>query len=354
MKRINSIWVIILLIISGCSGGQKSGSNSYITIDVTKNYPKKELILQDFMDVEYIALETTDEFICQDLVHDIGKEFIVVTNRVGGDIFIFDRNGKGLRIINHTGQGPEDYVHPSSIILDEDNDEIIVNDLQKKKFVAYDLFGNFKRSFPSKEGSVFQHTHNFDKENLICRDLLFDYYFDYHDEKSRFFIISKQDGNVVNDIEISYIQKKKSTLMQGRTMAIIPNLLMRPFQNSFILTELSSDTVYRYLPDKSMVPFMVSTPSIQSMGTETFLIPSMLTDHYYLMTTVKKEYDFNRKDADFPKTHLVYDKQEKAIYECAAIYNDDFTAKRAVRIERMDYITLTNSEIVYYQIFQAD
>ena len=36
----------------------------YITVDITANYPKKEMILQDFMDVEYIPLETTDEFIC--------------------------------------------------------------------------------------------------------------------------------------------------------------------------------------------------------------------------------------------------------------------------------------------------
>ena len=35
---------------------------------VTKSYPEKELIIQDFMDVEYIALETTDEFLTQGVV----------------------------------------------------------------------------------------------------------------------------------------------------------------------------------------------------------------------------------------------------------------------------------------------
>ena len=33
-------------------------TNELITVDVTKNYPEKELTLQDFMDVEYIPLET--------------------------------------------------------------------------------------------------------------------------------------------------------------------------------------------------------------------------------------------------------------------------------------------------------
>ena len=41
----------------------QSEKTELITINVEKNYPKKELILQDFVDVEYIPLETTDEFI---------------------------------------------------------------------------------------------------------------------------------------------------------------------------------------------------------------------------------------------------------------------------------------------------
>ena len=36
----------------------KQSTNELITVDVTKNYPEKELTLQDFMDVEYIPLET--------------------------------------------------------------------------------------------------------------------------------------------------------------------------------------------------------------------------------------------------------------------------------------------------------
>ena len=339
---------------AGC-GGNKQTSDDFITVDVTKSYPKKELILQDFMDVEYVALETTDEFLCQDQVQAIGKDFIVVKNRVmDGDIFIFSRNGKVLRKFNRWGQGLEEYVFPSGIILDEDNDEIIVDDKQIKKIIVYDLFGNFKRSFLYNKGSLYTKIYNFGREKLILADDAFDYseYFETHD-RPRFSIISKQDGSVVNDIEISFIQKKTRTLRQGNTLALINNILIRPFQDSFILTELSSDTVFRYLPDNSMVPFIIRTPSIQSIGTETFLIPSTLTDRYYFMTTVKKEYDFNRRDANFLKTHLVYDRQEKTTYECIALYNDDFTDKRTVNMIRMDYVAL-NNEIAYYQSFQAD
>ena len=96
MKRANILLTALLLTLAGCSGGKQS-ADDLITIDVSKSYPKKELILQDFMDVEYIPLETNDEFLTQGAVQDVGKEYLLVKNRNNdGDIFIFDRKtGKG-------------------------------------------------------------------------------------------------------------------------------------------------------------------------------------------------------------------------------------------------------------------
>jgi len=96
-------------------------NDGLITVDVSRSYPKKELILQDFMNVEYIPLETNDEFITQGRVRAVGKEFILVQNWVrDGDIFVFDRTtGKGLRKINRRGQGPEEYQNVIGILLGE-------------------------------------------------------------------------------------------------------------------------------------------------------------------------------------------------------------------------------------------
>jgi hypothetical protein len=69
MKRIITL-PMILFVMAGC---KQSGTHSddIITVNVTASYHKKKLILQDFMDVEYIPLETTDEFITHGFIQDI-------------------------------------------------------------------------------------------------------------------------------------------------------------------------------------------------------------------------------------------------------------------------------------------
>ena len=106
MKILIFIEIIILFVMTGCGGGNSS-TDDFITVDVNKSYSsKKELILQDFMDVEYIALETNDDFVNQGFVQAVGKEFILVKNyRDDGDIFVYDRTGKAIRKINRKGQG---------------------------------------------------------------------------------------------------------------------------------------------------------------------------------------------------------------------------------------------------------
>ena len=158
MKKTNTFLAILLLMMAACGEGNKQATE-IITVDVSANYPEKELILQDIMDVEYVPLETTDEFITKGVVKAIGKEILLITNQGNdGDILVFDRKtGKGIRKINRKGQGGEEYSYPYYITLDEDKKEMFVADYATRKILVYDLSGNFKRTirhviylFPSK------------------------------------------------------------------------------------------------------------------------------------------------------------------------------------------------------------
>jgi len=215
MKKVNPMLIILLLVVmAGCGDGYRQStvirsSDDLITVDVTRNYPKKELILQDFMDVQYIPLETTDEFLTQGDVLAVGNEVIVIRNNTReGDIFMYDKNGKGIRKINRRGQSGEEYSSIIGIVLDEDNSEIFVHE---SKILVYDLNGNFKRSFKYRNDYMFTRFYNYDRDHLFAFDATiedegFKKRLAYH------VIISKQDGNIIREIAIPYKEKKATVV----------------------------------------------------------------------------------------------------------------------------------------------
>ena len=353
MKTIKFTSVIILFaIISGCANGNKNSAGDLITVDVTKtDYPKKELIFQDFMDVEYVALETNDEFINQGFVQDIGKETILVRNRNDdGNIFIYDRNGKALRKINRKGQGGEEYTDILGITLDEDNGEMFVNNLFARKIVVYDLFGNYKRTLKHQDTDraiVYTNILNYNNENLIC--------YDYLNKKTSFFLISKQDGNITKEITIP-VKEKLFLRQQLKDEAndIVYTVSPGEYSNiisskdGLILLELSSDTVYTLLPDNNLLPIIVRNPPIQNSDPEVYLILRLMSDRYYFMETIKNEYDFNTKDG-FPRKFMVYDRKEKAMFNYT-VNNGDFSITKEMY---MSMLRPVNFESEYWYPLEA-
>ena len=355
---LNTFLVIMLLILAGCGGGNKqSTDDGFIKVDVTANYPEKELILQDFMDVEYIALETTDEFLNQGFVRAIGKDVILVTNRINdGDIFVYDINGQGLRKINRKGQGGEEYSQISEIVLDENNIEMFVRDNSARKILVYDLFGNFKRSFKFADTGYYTDVYNYDQEHLICYKM----YYSTESEQPGHLIISKQDGSITRKIKIPYKELKNTIVRKAENdmvlTATVPFYQIIPYHGDFVLAEASSDTVYTCFSDGTISPFIVRTPSIYSMEPEVFLCPSVLTDRYYFMQTVKKEIESvtSSMNVVIPNTDLVYDRQENAIFKYT-VYNDDFSSKRRVGMSSpaVNHEIAAQRSLEAYQLVEA-
>ena len=293
MKQTNLLLAAILLVVlAGCVENKQS-HDDLITVDLSKSYPKKELILQDLMDVEYIALETTDEFLTQGLVQDVGKEYLLVSNRNrDGDIFIFDRKtGKGLRKINRQGQGAEEYAGINRIILDESNDEILVMS-PGNKILVYDLYGEYKRclKLDREVSSVF----DYDKSNLIGYDMS-----DYHNKgkdrsKSYHILISKQDGSITREIFIPFKTIDTPVVTGDGGFVASYSYQIRQSHGKCTLMDTSSDTLYNYAPDGTLTPFIVRTPSAHTMEPEVFLYMGIYTDRYYFMQTVKNVFNFEK------------------------------------------------------------
>jgi hypothetical protein len=346
-SKLISVIIMLPLIMTNCETGNKQSAlaGDVITIDVTANYPEKELILQNFMDVEYIALDDADEFLTQGRVLDVGKEIILVENRViDGNIFIFDRTGKGVRKINRRGQGSEEYLNTTAIILDEDRDEIFVEDYKPRRILVYDLYGNFKRSFKfTGSDGHYNGVFNYDREHLIC----YNNYPPTDKRQSTHLLISKQDGSVVREIQIPSKEIKTLTVIDGAVVLTFPIRPIIPYHGHWMLVETSSDTVYSYFPDNNMLPLMVRTPSIYAMTNEIFLLPNILTDRYCFMQTHTKGFDSETMKG-LPNTDLVYDRQENATFR-SAVYNDDFAPKRRINMR----VKAINHEIAFYERLEA-
>ena len=77
MKKEIEMVVFFLSIVMGMVGcKQLNTTDTLVSIDVNVNYPEKNLILQDFMDVEYIPLESTDKFVTQGDIMAIGRKLM--------------------------------------------------------------------------------------------------------------------------------------------------------------------------------------------------------------------------------------------------------------------------------------
>lgn len=356
MRIFNIIWVILLVIITGCNNGNKKNNSpnndsntteildTFITVDVSKKYPMKELVLQDIMDVEYIPLESTDEFLCQGIVQAIGKEIILVKNLINdGDIFIFNRKGKGLRKFNRKGQGSKEYIFNLSTFLDEDKGEIYVDEVIRNVLV-YDLYGNYLRSIHRNEVKWIN-ANNYNSDFLIARESP-SAQIGKDTDYQRFVLISKQNGSIVKNLKIHFAKKVEwgVTNHAGNAGAAPRPFPIIPYHDSWLLMEPSSDTIFRISKDYSLTPFIARTPSIQSMKPAVFLLPYIFTERYLFMETILMEADFLRNEG-FPKTQLLYDKKENTLFEYT-MRNNDFLEKGFVNFTMQE---TTNSEIAFWQ-----
>jgi hypothetical protein len=351
-KRNVSVYTLLtissFLLITACNTKKSNDESGIITVDVTKQYPVKEMHLQDIADVEYIPLGSNDEFLFGD---DI-KVASLDNNRMvlytfKGKIMIYDSKGNPLTYINRKGQNTkEEYSYIDKLIVDNDKEELFVYVMER--FLVYDLNGNFKRNFQLPEhvkNSGIEHISNYDKDNLIIH-MRFD--------KPPVWILSKQNGEIRQKIEIPFEKRIDQTIVTdydgGMIGVSLKFFYIKQFESEFYITEASSDTIYRLSSDTHLSPYITRTPAIQSMNTPIFLLFGADVHRYLFMSKVVFEFDFNSFKG-FPETALVYDKEDKQIYQ-SILYNDDYPSKKQAGIDRsVNFINRAKATAVV--VFQA-
>lgn len=297
------------------------------TIDTNKKYPFKEFILNDLADITYIPIETNNDVLINNGINALSHfsdKYIIIVNYKSYDCYIFDRNGKIINFFNHKGQGPNEYLNITGITVDETKREIyIVDHPQKNRIMVYSFDGDFIRKLSLPTKTTIGTIHNFDNETLLCES-------NNHrnGNKKPYFLISKQNGHIINELDIIFNKERISPRFYQKTgekgvMAIAYgyNPIIR-FNEDFIIGDISHDTIYQYSKNKTLTPILVKTPSIYSQDPQIMVIPEFKTPKLFFLEKTERKFNSEEKKG-FEREKIVYDYQFGLFYKYA-LKNKDY------------------------------
>jgi len=300
-----SIYMIAFFLLYGCTS-EKRIDSSLIHIDLSGFIPEKEIKLEDIADIEYLQLELDNDFLYNEPPMIITSEKIITINWYNGDVLIFSRQGKPLSKFNHKGNGPEDYSFIGRIIYDQKSDDFFVK--SDNKIIVYSASGEFKKTIQLFEGSFFiNEILNFDSETFLLYD-------DFNIFSNAFLFISKEDGSVVDSVNMP--KGKKNSILLSQTVEKNVITLRAPAyhivknNDEYLLTDFSIDTVYLLSSDKVLLPVLVRKPAIQSMDPVVYLNSYLEAGDFVFVSviTVKNE------NGRLPITYLMNSKNTDSVY----------------------------------------
>lgn len=288
------------------------------TIDVTKKkYPVKKI----FTELEYIPLETNDSTLVSRSEPDLVSDKYIVFHNKDGQILVFSRQGKILYTFNHQGEGPEEYYTVSSLVLDEEKEELYVSSIEgTTKIFVYSIDGTFKRRLVLSKRFYPGCLMNYDKDYLFC----YDYYFadkpkvkirteDIPKRDNPYYFISKQTGkmvplkyNIPNRMgNMIYQLNKDQTIKACVGMDAYP---VARNSSEILISEFADDTLY-FLEKGKLLPAMIKRPSAHKETPPIMVSVYLFTDRYIFINTFEKEFE-QTPGGDY----IVYDRKEKAFY----------------------------------------
>ena len=291
-------YTLLFVILASCKAQKGQQDIGIWHFDVTKEYPTKEIYIQDIADVDYIPLETNDSMLWLGReVRYIGEDYIMgASNKTG--VYIHDGKGNALHSFNKMGQGPEDYTSLYTAKYNKTNNEIYILDMLAHKYCVYDNKGNFKRNYKTggKNG-----LHSIEDFSILNDKLL-----QYHAHQDYYTLISLDDGAIIKEIKFG----TRDVTLSIHENGLIFNTMLYPFikdEEGCYLSFLASDTTFLLTPEMKVMPVGIRTPSVRDMEVPIFVFPRKNTKDYFIMTKIKKE-------KGFPSETYILDKKENKFY----------------------------------------
>jgi hypothetical protein len=227
--------------------------------------------------------------------------FFVCKNR--DEFLFFSRTtGKPVSKVSRRGNGPGEYNLPVISVYSEAKDELFILDYPVA-IKVYGRDGTFKRELPFN-GDLYPNGTNalydYDEERLLFNV----FSFGGHMQDTSFIFISKHDGSP-EGLRIPYKERVDLIFVQGAGVTIAEAYFAVRNGKDYLLTEYSSDTVYRFTPEHELIPVLVRTPSIQKMEAKVLLHSWLETGKYLFFSTEKPDWDRNASKGFQTKGYLM-------------------------------------------------
>lgn len=154
LKILDKIFILLPLLFLVCcskTGDEKkhTESDSHLTrVDFEDlSDSEKTIALSDIAkDISYIKLETSENVLVDRIDKiKLTKDFIFISDF--SNLYQFSKTGEYIRKIGRKGRGPGEYVHISSLEINESREEIYIHCSTRKKLLVYDFNGKFCRQW---------------------------------------------------------------------------------------------------------------------------------------------------------------------------------------------------------------
>lgn len=298
-----------------------------VTLDVTKDYPEKKIVLQDLADVKYIPLETKKNALLPNSAGCLGyvSDSLIVARTSDNEIVLFNGDGSVRSSFRHVGQGSKEYQYIIGMAVDPKAQEIFIVDyLLKYRMQVYSFTGQYKRTLPIPYKMILNSLQDFSADCLLACDM--DVYQGISNRAKPYMLLSKKTGEIVKELDIHFTKRMSNRMSKpfGENQTISAALGYDPIvrcEDSYVIGDLSADTIYTYTPQGVLSPMLVRTPPVLSMETPKVLLPDYRAGSYFFFYLVDFEFDFETRTG-FPDKYMVYDYAAGKTYVCKLVNRD--------------------------------
>ena len=309
---------------------------SLVTVDLLKDYPKKDICLQDIADVSYIVLETTDQSLLHpsEMMMYYVSDSLIVARTLEDRIVLLDGKGKVKNTFLHKGGGGEEYQAVNKLVADVERQEIYISDYGLlNRIQVYDFEGKYKRTLPLPRQTSVSCFQNFSSECLLVGDDNISYETGISKRKRPYFLLSKKTGKVVEELPISFHKRVASRAilpsadrLSAQVMQLAYNPVIR-YYDGWIIGDVSMDTICTYSPQGKLSPLLCRTPSVYNKETPIIAFPSLMTSGFLILEYFQLKFDFSKPVQGFKTNELVYNYSKGEVYGLNQLTNRDFSGQ---------------------------